>query len=62
VAKLFGFSQGLLFGLKRFFSSHAFFRKISREESQEETCQNFYRSDRPAIAVWGSSVFLSTTN
>jgi hypothetical protein len=53
VAKPFGFSQGLLFGLKRFFSSHAFFRKNSRKESQEEACQNFYRSHRPEIAVWG---------
>jgi hypothetical protein len=60
--KPFGFSQGLVFGLKRFFSSHAFFRKKSREESQEEACQNFNRSDRPQIAVWGSPVFLSTTN
>lgn len=57
-----GFSRIALWDHALFLISCFFFGNNSREESQEEACQNFYRSHRPEIAVWGSPVFLSTTN
>jgi hypothetical protein len=63
VAKPFGFLKDCFLGSSAFSHLMLFLDKNSREESQEEACQNFYRSDRPEIAVfWGSPVFLSTTN